>query len=93
MRNENVEFSSPCGPPLAQISSIDLLVNVFEQEDYPNNKLSDLRIEVEKFMVNEIFHSLCRHDLKLNLTNHSNRTVGYSIRAVKLQFYLINKRQ
>ena len=57
MKNKCVEFSSPCGPPLAQISSIDLLVHVFEREDHPDNKLSDLRIEVEKFMVTEMFHS------------------------------------
>ena len=55
VRNECVEFSSPCGPPLAQINSIDLLVHVFEREDYPDNKLSDLRIEVDKFMVSIMF--------------------------------------
>ena len=51
MRNECVQFSSSCGPPLTQISGIDLLVGVFEQEDYPDYKMSDLKIEVEKFMV------------------------------------------
>ena len=55
VRNECVEFSSPCGPPLAQINGIDLLVHVFEREDHPSNKLSDLKIEVERFMVSLLF--------------------------------------
>ena len=55
VRNESVEFSSPCGPPLVQLHGIDLLVDVFERVDYPDNKLSDLRIEAEKFLVSNIF--------------------------------------
>ena len=51
MRNGCVELSSPCGPPLAQLNGINLIVDVYEQ-DLPDYALSDLRIEVEKFLVN-----------------------------------------
>ena len=53
IRNECVEFS-PCGPPMAQLHGIDLLADVYERVGYPNNKLSDLKIEVEKFLVSGV---------------------------------------
>ena len=54
IRNECVEFSSPCGPPMAQLHGIDLVADVFERVGYPDNKLSDLKIEVEKFLVSTV---------------------------------------
>jgi len=57
VRNESVEFSSPCGPPLAQFNNIDLLIDVFERESLPDNKLLDIKIDVDKFLVSKNFFS------------------------------------
>lgn len=86
VRNERVEFSSPCGLPLAQLNGIDLSVDVFEREDCPDNKMSDVRIEVEKFLVSSVLSIVdaCDHEWH-NLNSWLTAGVRIYYKLFKLQ--------
>ena len=55
VKNNQVEFSVPCGPALSQLRSIDLLVNKFMREDYPDREMVEVEIKAEKFIVSYMY--------------------------------------